>query len=199
MRAPFVEAPPHFGDEAPARAAEGAGRGLSDREQRLSSAVALYFDLVWRSLRRFGVPERDTDDAAQVVFLTLDRRLASVSVEQERAFLVAVAVRVAANERRRIRRSWESPMELPEHASLEPSPELALEHRQSLRELEAALDTMTEDQRNVFVLYEIEGFSLPEISAALQVPVGTATSRLRRARETFERWVAERAAKGDRS
>jgi RNA polymerase sigma-70 factor (ECF subfamily) len=44
----------------------------------------------------------------------------------------------------------------------------------------------------VFVLFELEGFSLPEIAEALQVPLGTATSRLRRARGHFEEWVAER-------
>jgi RNA polymerase sigma-70 factor (ECF subfamily) len=44
------------------------------------------------------------------------------------------------------------------------------------------------------VLYELEGFSLPEIAEALQVPLGTATSRLRRARGNFEAWVAGRSA-----
>jgi DNA-directed RNA polymerase specialized sigma24 family protein len=41
----------------------------------------------------------------------------------------------------------------------------------------------------MFVLYELEGFSLPEIAAALAVPLGTATSRLTRGRERFENWV----------
>jgi RNA polymerase sigma-70 factor (ECF subfamily) len=44
----------------------------------------------------------------------------------------------------------------------------------------------------VFVLYELEGFTLPEIAEALATPLGTATSRLRRARDNFEAWVAAR-------
>jgi DNA-directed RNA polymerase specialized sigma24 family protein len=50
----------------------------------------------------------------------------------------------------------------------------------------------------VFVLYELEGFSLPQIADTLQIPLGTATSRLRRARAHFEAWVSlQGAAAGD--
>lgn len=168
----------------------------ADRNQRLSNAVALHFDTVWRMLRRLGVPEADADDAAQGVFLALDKRLVDVPVERERGFLLSAAVRVAANTRRQLKRSRED-AGLDEHSpGTEPTPERALEHRQALAELDQALTLMNEDQRTVFALYEIEGFSLPEIARSLDIPVGTATSRLRRARETFEAWLADRRARG---
>lgn len=168
----------------------------ADRNQRLTSAVSLYFDTVWRMLRRMGVPDADADDAAQSVFLTLDRRLADVPAERERGFLLAAAVRVAANTRRQLRRSREDAVPVEENAAPSPSPEQALQQRQALAELDQVLATLSEEQRTVFVLYEIEGFSLPEIARSLAIPLGTATSRLRRARETFEEWLAERREQG---
>jgi RNA polymerase sigma-70 factor (ECF subfamily) len=42
----------------------------------------------------------------------------------------------------------------------------------------------------VFVLFEIEGLPTPEIAKMINIPVGTAASRLRRAREEFRAVVA---------
>jgi RNA polymerase sigma-70 factor (ECF subfamily) len=41
------------------------------------------------------------------------------------------------------------------------------------------------DLVTVFVLFELEGLSAPEISELVNIPVGTVASRLRRARATF--------------
>ena len=48
------------------------------------------------------------------------------------------------------------------------------------------LDVMPIDLRTVFVLFELEGMSTVEIAPVLGIPVGTASSRLRRAREEFQ-------------
>src|SRR5688572_440078 len=77
-------------------------------QARLAQALGQHFSLVWRSLRRFGVEEHAVDDAAQHVFLTFAERLPDVAAEQERAFLMGLCVRVAANARRRRTRSPET-------------------------------------------------------------------------------------------
>ena len=41
------------------------------------------------------------------------------------------------------------------------------------------------DLAEVFVMFELEGLSSPEIAASLEIPLGTVASRLRRAREQF--------------
>ena len=158
---------------------------------RIAQAVNGYFELVWRSLRRFGVPEASADDAAQQVFLIFSQRLASVELGRERSFLLSVAVRVASNTRRQRERSKEVPAE--DELEATPvsgrDPEQVLLHKQRRAELDRALSALSQEQRVVFVLYELEGFSLPEIAAALAIPLGTATSRLARGRERFEHWV----------
>ncbi len=42
------------------------------------------------------------------------------------------------------------------------------------------------EQRAAFILFEVEGMSGPEVAEALAVPLGTAYSRLRLAREAFQ-------------
>jgi RNA polymerase sigma-70 factor (ECF subfamily) len=53
---------------------------------------------------------------------------------------------------------------------------------------------MPSDLRMVFVLYEIEELTLPEIAVATGVRLGTLTSRLRRARAEFKSIVKRRVA-----
>jgi RNA polymerase sigma-70 factor (ECF subfamily) len=168
-------------------------------ERRLAQLFAADFALVWRSLRRFGVPESTADDAAQHVFLTLSERLHDVEPGRERAFLIAVCARVAANVRRLQERTREVASDtLETEVCGGETPEQVLEQRARRRELDRALAELPFDQRTVFVLFELEGFTLPEIAESLEIPLGTATSRLRRARGRFETYVAERAAGGTR-
>jgi RNA polymerase sigma-70 factor (ECF subfamily) len=163
----------------------------------LAQALERHFALVWRSLRRFGVPTADIDDAAQQVFLALSARLGEVPPEKERAFLVAACFRVAANERRRaVRRRDRATEAIERHADEAPGPEELYDTKQRRVAHDQALATLTLDQRTVFVLFELEGFSLPEIAESLDIPLGTATSRLRRARAHLEAWVEQRLTGG---
>ena len=51
------------------------------------------------------------------------------------------------------------------------------------------LRQMSDDLRTVFVLFEIEGMTVPEVAEVVGIPLGTAASRLRRAREKFRKVV----------
>jgi RNA polymerase sigma-70 factor (ECF subfamily) len=188
-----LAAPPHELElrvDASAVELERAGR-------RIAAAVAHHHALVWRTLRRFGVLEREVDDAAQQVFLAFAERLDEVDVGKEPGYLVSIAVRVAANARRKHARSPEVLSDDVDTVMATSTPEALLDQKQLREELDRGLLTLPLEQRSVFVLFELEGFSLPEIADSLGVPLGTATSRLRRARAGFEAWLAKRAAVGD--
>jgi RNA polymerase sigma-70 factor, ECF subfamily len=175
----------HDADAPRSRAVPMAGSGAAD--ERLVQALSLHFRVVWRSLRRFGVPEAQVDDAVQHVFATLSRKLDTVGAGKERAFLLATAARVAANVRRaekRTQRDDEQDLDALEHP--DPVPEELLEWKRRRELLEGLLDALPHDQRTAFVLFELEGLSMIEISEALEIPMGTVASRLRRARARFE-------------
>jgi len=162
-------------------------------------ALQTNFALVWRSLRRFGVPEADLDDAAQHAFITLSARLAEVTPGAERSFLLGTCQRLAANQRRKLARRREVADEEPDRRPFRGlDPELAMLEKQRRHKLDEGLAELPLDQRAVFVLFELEGFALREIAASLAIPLGTVTSRLRRAREKFEAWAATQAQAGER-
>ncbi|RYZ07255.1 MAG: sigma-70 family RNA polymerase sigma factor [Myxococcales bacterium] len=184
-----IPADPRSGD-ARAEAREAPRRRSVEEELRIAQALGEHFETVWRSLRRFGVGESQADDAAQHVFVAFAARIEVVELGRERPYLLGIAARVAANFRRQHARLREEPVESVDVApSSERNPESLLVQQQRREQLDRALATLPDLQRQVFVLYELEGFSLPEIARALEIPLGTATSRLRRARDAFEAWV----------
>ncbi|HET9958140.1 MAG TPA: sigma-70 family RNA polymerase sigma factor [Polyangiaceae bacterium] len=155
-------------------------------DQRLENSVRNYLTHVWRVLRRSGLREADADDAAQDVFWILAQKLADVPEANERAFLTATALRVAADRRRlRWNRAATEPMD-PEFASADALPDEAIDRERARRLLDRALLTLDSHERDVFVLFEIEQMSRTEIARVLAIPEGTVASRLRRARTQFE-------------
>jgi RNA polymerase sigma-70 factor (ECF subfamily) len=137
------------------------------------------------------------------VFLATSRRLADVPAERERSFLYGVTFNVVAKWRHaRLRRREESEEGVEQLEAPLPSAEELLDRRSELQLLDALLDAMPDDLRTVFVLHEIEEQSAPQIARLLEIPLGTAASRLRRAREDFQtrlvRWQARHRFEGGR-
>jgi len=166
-------------------------------EQRARTMVNDHFDFVWRLLRRLGVPAADVDDAAQQVFIVGTRRLADIPPGSERTFLYGTALRLASTLRRNSRRRErfiESVQAEPQPSSRTPHEEL--EQRQALGVLDALLHTLEDEQREVFVLCEIEGLTAPQVASIVGIPVGTVASRLRRARQCFASELKRMKAQG---
>jgi RNA polymerase sigma-70 factor (ECF subfamily) len=144
---------------------------------------------VWRLLRRFGVPAAQVDDAAQEVFWVAARRFADIEPGREKAFLYGVALRVASNELRRAQGRIECPSPTADAelllADTTPGPEESLQRRQALLLLDAALAQLPIELRSVLVLFELEGLEVSKVAEIESIPLGTASSRLRRARQEF--------------
>jgi RNA polymerase sigma-70 factor (ECF subfamily) len=148
-----------------------------------------------------GVDEGRADDAAQEAFIVLSRRLGDVREGCERTFLLSSAVRIAAN----YRRTWHLKHEVADEHALaaerdpRPTAEQLLDRKRLRQALQELLEGWPEDIRLAFVLFELEGLSVPEISQVTQTKLGTVASRLRRARELFQagaRRLRARAAAG---
>jgi RNA polymerase sigma-70 factor, ECF subfamily len=151
--------------------------------------VVAQFGFVWRLLRHMGVPASEVDDAAQQVFLVASSKLDSVLPGHERSFLYTVAMRVAARARKAGKQRAErevEPTNIPDGAL---NPEESLDCAQKKALFHEVLDRMGDNLRAVFILHELERFTMAEIAATLELPPGTVASRLRRAREEFRQQV----------
>ncbi|HYQ17086.1 MAG TPA: sigma-70 family RNA polymerase sigma factor [Polyangiaceae bacterium] len=169
--------------------------------QRLAEQLRAHYTRVWRTLRQIGVPEAFADDAAQEVFIVLARKLDQLPEGTERKFLLSTAVRVAANYRRtwRVRHEVVDDHAVAAEQDPQPSADQLLDQKRLRQALDDLLEAWPDEIRTAFVLFELEGLSVPEISELTETKVGTVASRLRRARELFQAGVKRlraRAAAG---
>ncbi len=156
---------------------------------RVRAAVDAHYDAIWRFLRRMGVAERDTEDAAQQVFLVFSQRASSVGAGAERSFLFGTALRVASDARKKRSRLREVMVDDErELDGVHPAPgaQHVVEGRQLLACVDRVLAQMPAELREAFILAHLEELTMAEVARALSIPEGTVASRLRRARAVFE-------------
>jgi RNA polymerase sigma-70 factor (ECF subfamily) len=148
------------------------------------------FDHVCNTLRRLGVAPRDLEDLTHDVFLDVYRKLDEYDPSRPlRPWLFAFGFRVASDYRRRASHTRELIGEA-DRVDEDPLADEQLVSRDNRELVAAALDTLDLDRRAVFVLHDLDDCPVPEIAAALQIPLNTAYSRLRVAREQFAKAVA---------
>jgi RNA polymerase sigma-70 factor (ECF subfamily) len=146
-----------------------------------------HFDFVWRSARRLGVPEASLDDVAQDTFVTVYRRLSGFEGRSQlKTWIFGILRHTIADFRRGQRRKPTSALEHEPADARTASPHEAAARSEGVQRLYEALGALAEEQREVFVLAELEQMSSPEIAGALEVNVNTVYSRLRAARQEFE-------------
>jgi len=154
----------------------------------------------WRALLRLGVPESEVADAVQDVFMVVHRKLGEFAGRSKpTTWMFAICMRVASERRRSSRARRE--IQWTDNASQEPIGDngiAALERGQARVLLEGILNKMPEEQRIVFVLFELEQLSAEHIAALLEIAEGTVRSRLRLARGVFERAIARLRASEQR-
>ncbi|MEM6990358.1 MAG: sigma-70 family RNA polymerase sigma factor [Myxococcota bacterium] len=150
---------------------------------------------------RLGVDRSELDDVVQDVFMIAHRHGGfRPGAAKPTTWLADIAMKVNANRRRSKRRARvKADGELVDRATDgAASPADIAEHRQSIDRVQQALDSLDEDRRAVFVLFEMEGESCEAIAAGLKIPLGTVYSRLHHARKKFRKAHARLSAADNR-
>ena len=156
-----------------------------------------YFGFVWRYAANRGVPAMAIDDVVQEVFVVVHNRLESFEGRSSlKTWLAGIAYNVV---RGYVRKPGNRPagdyldeeQDLLAHGV---SPAEALDRKRALETLDQLLDKMSDVQREVFILCEIEQLSSVEIAEALGINENTVRTRLLAARKLFNAGVARQQA-----
>lgn len=141
-----------------------------------------------------GLSAADAEDGTQEVFLVVKARLGDYEERgTARAWLFAICQNVARTHRNRSRHTQPAPEVDPPGETLDP--ERALQRAQATALMDEFLASLSEPQRTVFYLSEIEDTPAPELAVALGASVNTVYARLRLARKRFEAFVARQSKK----
>ena len=153
----------------------------------LTAIYEEHYEYVWRTLLRLGV--RDAEDAAQNVFLVAHRKLSTFDPTRPiRPWLFGIAFNVARETRRKASERYERAIGSNGDSI---GDVIGDAHSSDASRLEAAqlvhvaLAEVEESRRAVFVLYELDQEPMKEVADALGIPLNTAYSSLRRARQEF--------------
>jgi RNA polymerase sigma-70 factor (ECF subfamily) len=170
-----------------ARQEEGEGKPTS---LTFDAVYQTYANTVARWAARLGGPGVEVEDITQDVFLIVNRRLPEFRHDSRLAtWLFSITAKVVANDRRRRRvRAWWLRIvpHVENRATAGPdTPIEQLEKWQRRAQFYAALDKLSERQRRVLVLFELENMAVIEIAEIMRLRTGNVRVLLHRARAAF--------------
>jgi RNA polymerase sigma-70 factor (ECF subfamily) len=159
-----------------------------------------YFDFVWSSARRLGVKPGALDDVVQEIFMVIHGKIDTLrQPESLRSWIYSIARRTVSGYHRSQRTRGVSDIAFALHVESQQEPPLTplelTEHNEDAKLLWELLGEVDLPKREVLMLVELDGMTVPEISEALEIPLNTAYSRLRAARFAFEAALARRTAR----
>lgn len=154
-------------------------------------------DYVWNVVCRMGVPESDAEDVVQEVFVTVYRRLGEFEGRaQLKTWVFTIAVHLVQHYfRTRARKPGDrASAKGTEIQALvdqrEDGPANQVERGERYDALDRVLGQLDEGKRLVFVLAELEQLTLVEIGEIVGANPNTVATRLRAARQAFEKALA---------
>jgi RNA polymerase sigma-70 factor (ECF subfamily) len=161
-----------------------------------------YFDFVWSAVRRLGVSPAATDDVVQEVFIVIHSRIHTLErPEALRSWIYGVVRRTVSSHHRAQRAKAVSGVQLAVETEAQvgtpPTPSDLSEQNDQVKLLYRLLEELDEQKREVFILAELDELTAPEIAQILEIPLNTAYSRLRAARQAFEEALARHVARRD--
>jgi len=178
-----------------------ARRAAGGRADAWEELLALYGDRVYNLALHFAGSVEDAEDVTQEIFLRLYQNLRLYRGDVP---LAGWALRLSRNvcidcyrRSRRERRAVALSDELMAGLAADDDPQADAAKRQQLRAVYRSLEEMPEELAEVVLLRDLQGWSLEETAAALEVPIGTVKSRLHRARLLLAGQVAARLSARD--
>ncbi|HVD62273.1 MAG TPA: sigma-70 family RNA polymerase sigma factor [Gemmatimonadaceae bacterium] len=149
-----------------------------------------HVDRVYRLAYRLAGEDELARDFTQLTFIRAFERIAEFRHDSSLStWLHAIGVSVALNGLRTVKKNRLRNVPLEEATGLR-SGAAAAEPDLKAR-LAAAIDSLSEKYRTVFLMHDVEGYTHDEIGAALGIPAGTSKTRLFQGRAKLREALAD--------
>ena len=166
-------------------------------ESAFAALLEAYRRPVHGYLARCGVAAGERDDLFQNIFLKIHAAAATYDAKQPLAPWLFTIVANAMRNHFRDRPAALTPIcELPDPPDPAPGPDRIAESRETVAWVEAALVALPPAQREALLLVAVVGLPQREAARALDIPLNTVKTHLRRARLTLAAGLAGRNAPG---
>jgi RNA polymerase sigma-70 factor (ECF subfamily) len=168
------------------------------RLARFEQTVLPHLQTAYHFARWLTGNDHDAEDVVQEAFLKAFAYFASFRGGDSRAWLLTTVRNSCYTWLQKNRGAQPQTVfdeELHSGAGEAWNPEVLAQRREDAALVRQGLAELPPEYREVLVLRELEGFSYQEIAVVIDIPVGTVMSRLARARDRLQRWLAERQNK----
>lgn len=162
---------------------------LGGDKQSFNRLVILYQARIYNLAYNYVKTEEEAKDVAQDVFVTAYRSLPKLRDDTKfGAWLYQIGINHCRNRYKKLkRRGYFTDKSIdneddPVHLEGGDSPEQKLEQQRTIKLVRNTIDQMSESEKEVLMLRDLQGLPYDEISEILDVPLGTVKSKLNRAR-----------------
>lgn len=170
------------------------------QESRFTELVKPHVDVMFRMAYRWTQQTQEAEDLVQDVLTRLVNRVNELErVDNLKPWLIKILYRRFVDLYRReqnnpieLEHQWMGNEDIFEQALHNTSDESVDHHRSDLqRMLLKALETLEDEQRDVVLLHDVEGYSAIEVADIMDISVGTVKSRLHRSRAKLKNYLQE--------
>lgn len=164
----------------------------STPEKRFSALIRPHLQRLYHQAYRLTNNQDDAEDLVQDLLLRLyEKNVDLEKIEKLTSWLLrSLYHQFIDNYRKKSRlpiddKEAKSEEIIESTESLQQSPQSLHEQQHTGKNLQNAIQQLNPDQQAIIALHDVEGYSLPELSQILELPLGTLKSRLHRARQTL--------------
>jgi len=167
-------------------------RAQAGDAQALDWLVRTQWERVQRLLLRVWGPRQDLEDLVQTTFLETVRCLPQFRGDSTLStFVAGIAIRVARRAMRpSLVRRYAVPLDHADPHSNGSAPDTVAHDAEALRRVRTILGAVAEPKRVAFLLWALEGMSIPQIAENMQASVPATRSRIFYAQKELAREAA---------
>jgi len=158
--------------------------------------IAPHLDSLYRQAYRFTGSRHDAEDLVQELLTRLYPKVKELQqVEELRPWLARSLHNLFIDTIRSRQRSALGKSDPDSEAILEgvvdtkPGPEGTLGRHDQAQQITRALESLSEAHRDLIIMHDVEGYTLPELASIFDQPLGTLKSRLHRARKNLREQI----------